>query len=153
MFHRIEHTALSVSSLERSVAFYRDVIGMEVVMEVDFSDETLGKVNGLAGCRARVVHLKLGGTALELFEYREPKGRSAARELRQCDTGFIHIGFRVTDIHRHCAELREKGVRFFGEPLRIRPGTFVVYFEGPDGEVCEMRQVPDEECGDGREKT
>ena len=147
MFQRIEHTALSVSDLERSVAFYRDLIGMEVVMEVDFSDETLGAVNGLAGCKARVVHLKLGPSVLELFEYREPKGSDAAAQLRQCDTGYIHIGLRVTDIHRHYAELRAAGVRFFSEPVEIRPGTFIVYFEGPDREVCEMRQVPDREPG------
>jgi catechol 2,3-dioxygenase-like lactoylglutathione lyase family enzyme len=145
MFHRIEHTGLSVSNMERSLAFYRDVIGMDVVLQVDFSDERLGKITGLAGGKATVVHLKLGETVLELFEYREPKGRAAARELRQCDTGFVHVGFRVTEIHRHYEEMKAAGVRFFSEPVEIRPGTFVVYFEGPDKEVCEMRQVPDEE--------
>ena len=131
--------------MERSLAFYRDVIGMAVVLQVDFSDERLGKITGLAGGKAKVVHLKLGETVLELFEYREPKGRAAARELRQCDTGFIHIGFRVTDIHRHYEKMKAAGVQFFSEPVEIRRGTRVVYFEGPDKEVCEMRQVPDEE--------
>ena len=145
MFHRIEHTALSVSSLERSLAFYRDLIGMEVTLEVDFDDETLGIVNGLRDCKAKVVHLHLGGTVLELFEFREPKGRPLARERRQCDTGFIHLCFRVTEIHRHFRELAERGVYFYSEPLEIRPGTFIVYFQGPDGEVCEMRQIPVEE--------
>ena len=145
VFQRIEHTALSVADLERSVAFYRDLIGMEVVMEVDFSDEKLGIVNGLAGCKARVVHLRLGESVLELFEYSRPKGRAAAVERRQCDTGYIHIGLRVTDIHRHYGEMKAKRVRFFSEPMEIRPGTYILYFEGPDGEVCEMRQVPSEE--------
>jgi len=145
VFHCIDHTALSVSSLERSLAFYRDLIGMEVVFEVDFDDETLGIVNGLHGCKAKVVHLKLGATVLELFEYRRPRGKPSARERRQCDTGFIHIGFRVTDIQKHYEEMRTQGVRFLSEPLEIRPGAFIVYFEGPDGEVCEMRQVPIEE--------
>jgi len=143
LFRRIEHTALSVSDIERSLAFYRDLIGMRVVLEVDFDDETLGAVNGLAGCKARVVHLKLGESVLELFQYRQPEGRAAARDLRQCDVGFIHIGFRVTDIHRHCAEMKAKGVHLFSDPMEIRPGTFIVYFRGPDGEVCEMRQVAD----------
>ena len=42
-------------------------------------------------------------------------------------------------------ELAERGVYFDSEPLEIRPGTFIVYFQGPDGEVCEMRQIPVEE--------
>ena len=145
MFHRIEHTALSVGDLQRSLAFYRDVIGMRVVLEVDFFDETLGRVNGLTGCKAKVVHLMLGETVLELFEYHRPQGKPSARERRQCDTGFIHIGFRVTDIQKHYEEMRAQGVHFLSEPLEIRPGTFIVYFQGPDGEMCEMRQVPIEE--------
>ena len=143
MFERIEHTALSISDLERSLAFYCDLIGMQVVLEVDFADETLGAINALTGCKARVVHLKLGDTVLELFKYSEPPGRPVAEQLRQCDLGFIHIGFRVTDIHRHYREMKTKGVRFFSEPTELRPGTFIVYFEGPDREVCEMRQVPE----------
>ncbi len=144
MFHCIEHTALSVSDLERSLAFYRDLIGMRVVMEVDFSDHVLGTVNGLTGCQAKVVHLKLGETVLELFQYREPVGRPLER--RQCDLGFIHIGFRVSDLRQHYADLKAKGVHFFSEPIQVRPGTFIVYFQGPDGEVCEMRQVQQQEA-------
>lgn len=143
MFHRIEHTALSVASLDRSLAFYRDLIGMKVVLDVDFSDERLGIVNGLTGCKARVAHLKLGPSVLELFEYREPRGRNLKQ--RQCDLGYMHICFRVTQIHELCRSLKARGVEFFSEPLEVRPGTFIVYFCGPDGEVCEMRQVGNEE--------
>lgn len=143
MFHRIEHTALSVANIDRSHTFYRDLIGMETVFDVDFSDERLGVVNGLAGCKARVVHLKLGPSVLELFEYREPRGRDLDR--RQSDLGYMHICFSVTQIHELCASLKARGVEFFSEPLEVRPGTFIVYFCGPDGEVCEMRQVGNEE--------
>lgn len=143
MFHRIEHTALSVADMDRSLAFYRDIIGMEKIFDVDFSDERLGVVNGLAGCKARVVHLGLGPSVLELFEYREPRGQDLGQ--RQCDLGFMHIGFRVTKIHDLHDSLKAKGVRFLSEPLEVRPGTFIVYFRGPDGEVCEMRQVGNEE--------
>lgn len=143
MFHRIEHTALSVANIGRSLAFYCDLIGMAVVFDMDFSDERLGVVNGLVGCKARVVHLKLGPSVLELFEYCDPRGRDPER--RQCDLGYMHICFRVTQIHELCRSLKARGVEFFSEPLEVRPGTFIVYFSGPDGEVCEMRQVGNEE--------
>ena len=142
MFHRIEHTALSVANMDRSLAFYRDLIGMKAVLDVDFSDDLLGTVNGIAGCKARVVHLELGSSVLELFEYREPRGRASDR--RQCDLGYTHVGFRVTQIHELYRSLKAQGVEFLSEPVEVRPGTFIVYFRGPDGEVCEMRQVGDE---------
>jgi hypothetical protein len=32
-------------------------------------------------------------------------------------------------------------VRFLGKPVEFRPGVWIFYFFGPDGEVCEMRQT------------
>lgn len=37
--------------------------------------------------------------------------------------------------------LKEKGVKFLGEPFEIRPGVFVAYFHGAESEVCEMREI------------
>ncbi len=60
--------------------------------------------------------------------------------MRQCDIGFSHIGFEVNDIHRHIKELKEMGVEMLGETVEFRPGVWVAYFRGPDGEVVEFRQ-------------
>ena len=51
-----------------------------------------------------------------------------------------HIGFVSTDVRADYARLKGQGVTFFGEPVEFRPGVWVVYFYGPDGEVCELRQ-------------
>ena len=136
----LEHFALSVSDLERSLTFYRDFIGMKVVLEVDFSDDRIGRIIGVPGAKCRVVHLKLGDAVLELFQYYHPLGKKIASEHRQCDNGFIHIGFKVTDIHKHIGQLKKRDIELLGESVEIRPGTWVVYFRGPDDEVCEFRQ-------------
>jgi len=143
MIHSLEHVALSVSDMERSLQFYRDFIGMEVVFEVDFDDERIGRITGMPGAKCKVVHLRLGDGTLELFQYLDPVGKRIPQKRLQCDQGFTHIGLKVTDIHRHVQELKERGIELLGELIEVRPNAWVVYFRGPDGEVCEYRQVPE----------
>ncbi|HUV08082.1 MAG TPA: VOC family protein, partial [Spirochaetia bacterium] len=59
----------------------------------------------------------------------------------QADHGFIHIGFTSNDVPADYSRLKEKGVEFLSEPLEFRPKVWIVYFYGPDGEVCELRQT------------
>jgi len=135
------HVGLSVSDMERSVEFYRDIIGMEVVLELDISDDRIARVVGVPGTRCRITHLKLGDGVLELFHYYEPVGENKARGMRQCDYGIVHIGFEVDDFHNRLRRLQKNGVEFLGEPVEFRPGVWVLYFKGPDGEVCELHDV------------
>jgi catechol 2,3-dioxygenase-like lactoylglutathione lyase family enzyme len=135
------HVGLSVSDLERSKAFYCNMLGMEVVLELDISDDRQARVVGVPGTKCRIVHLRLGDGVLELFEYYEPQGENVARRTRQCDRGIVHIGFEVDDFHHRLDQLRCTDLEFLGEPVEFRPGVWVVYFRGPDGEVCELHDV------------
>lgn len=138
----LEHVGLSVSDLDRSLAFYRDVLGFEVERIIEPSaDLPLGEVVGMPGCLARIAHLQSEKGMLELFEYQRPRGRSIPEDRTQADKGFIHIGFTSADARAEYRELKEQGVRFISEPVEFRPGVWIFYFYGPDGEVCEMRQT------------
>lgn len=143
MIKGIEHVGLSVADLERSLAFYRDLLGFELLRVLDCAPEgDLGTVVGMPGCRARVAHLLLGGRMLELFEYAEPRGRVQADNACQADHGWIHTGLTSTDTRADYAQLREHGVEFLSEPVEFRPDVWIVYFKGPDDEVVELRQTP-----------
>ncbi len=136
--------ALSVSSLERSVAFYRDLFGLEVIRVLESGPESrLGEVVDLPGCHARIAHLRLGNSMLEVFEYKEPRGETLPPGRRQADHGWIHLGFRSTDVRADYASLKAKGVQFLSAPVEFRPGVWIVYFRGPDGEICELRETPE----------
>ena len=138
----MEHAALSVADIDRSIAFYRDLLGMEVMRVIESGPQMrLGDIVGLPGCSARIAHLKSGGMMLELFEYVDPRGKPIPRDRIQADHGFIHAGFTSTDARADYARLLSQGVEFLGEPVEYRPGVWVVYFRGPDGEVCELRQT------------
>ena len=138
------HSAIGVSSMERSIAFYKDLLGMKVLMDLDISDDRIGRVIGEPGAKCRIVHLTSGDAVLELFEYSTPKGVNRVKNLKQYDKGLTHIGFEVTGFHQLVAKLKDNNVEFLSEPVEFRPNVWVVYFHGPDGEVCELREMPKE---------
>ena len=140
MFERMDHVALSVSDMERAIAFYRDTMGFEVVFDREFG-APMARLIAVPEADVRIVHLRLGEAMLELFHYRMPAGRPRPENHRQSDLGLTHLGFIVSDFCGTYAMLKEKGIAFVGEAVEIRPGVRVAYFYGPEGEVCEMREI------------
>lgn len=146
MITELEHAALSVANLDRSIEFYRDTIGFRLIRIIEpRGDARLGTVAGIPGAMARIAHLRLGSAMLELFEYVSPRGAPVAPDRTQADRGWIHIGLRTDDARADCEKLKSKGVSFISGPVEFRPGVWVAYFRGPDGELCELRQTPNDE--------
>ena len=138
---RCEHAALSVSSLEKSIAFYVDMLGFEPSEIIECPPERgLGNVVRIPGCSARIAKLKLGAMGLELFEYLDPRGRPMAPNRTQADLGLTHLGFASEDIQADYQRLRKQDVKFYSPPVEYRPRVWNAYFYGPDGETCELRQ-------------
>ena len=135
----MEHVGLSVSDLEKSTRFYCNNFSFKVIRTVE-GTELLGKVVGMPGCKATIVHLGKGDSVLELFHYRDPIGELIPPERKQADKGFSHIGFRSSDVRKDYAKMKEDGVRFFSEPVEFRKNVWLCYFYGPDGEVGEIRE-------------
>ena len=96
---------------------------------------------GLPGCSARIAHLDAGSSMLEIFEYLDPRGNRLPADHTQADHGYTHIGFVSTDIQEDYAHLQKHGVKCVSEPIEFRPGVWIFYFYGPDGEVCELREI------------
>ncbi len=140
MFTRLDHVAISVKDMSKCIAFYRDVIGMEKVFDRHF-DVGMAKLIGIEGTKVHIVHMALGDMVIELFDYEYPEGRERRADARQSDYGLTHIGFMVKDFWETYRHLVDRGVEFLGEALEIRPGVFVGYFYGAEGEVCEMREI------------
>jgi glyoxylase I family protein len=139
MIEGIEHVGISVSDLERSTDFYCGILGFKVVRTIEGS-ELLGKITGMPGCRATIVHLAKGSSVLELFKYSEPNGKLIPPERVQADKGISHIGFHSSDVRKDYKKLMDAGVRFISEPVEFRKNVWLCYFYGPDGEVGEMRE-------------
>lgn len=140
----VNHTSFTVSDMERSVAFYRDVLGMTVISDREVDTPFAETVSGIPGARFRVVYLEAGGDRLELIKYYSPPGKPL--NSRTCDTGSAHLAFFVPDLKKAYQELKAKGVSFRSEPLRVGGGPnkdrLTVYFTDPDGIALELIGTP-----------
>jgi catechol 2,3-dioxygenase-like lactoylglutathione lyase family enzyme len=147
MITGFHHFAISCSDADRSIAFYRDNFGLEVVSDrIVESAGYVEAVTGVAGARVRIVHLRGYGFNFELLEYMEPRGDMHAREPNH--TGSAHICFVVDDADATCEALRAKGVRVRsrdGRPQAVtggpNDGGKCVYLEDPDGNPVELVQL------------
>jgi catechol 2,3-dioxygenase-like lactoylglutathione lyase family enzyme len=142
----VYHTGFTVSDLERSIAFYRDVLGMRLVRQQQGTAEYLGTITGFPGVRLEIALLvpEGGGAMLELLQYVSHPATATPRETNRPGNG--HLCFKVDDIHAACAHLRRHGVTLISHPTEISAGLhrggFGVYLRDPDGFTVELYQAP-----------
>ena len=141
MIESIHHCALVVSNLDRSIAFYRDVIGMSLQSIAEGQGEANATVQGIPNAHLRVAFLRLGDMRLEIFQYLNPKGRKTIP--RRWNVGAAHLCFTVDNIQKTYEELLDKGVSFVSKPRVVaerRSGRVVraVYFTDPDEYTLEL---------------
>src|SRR6266851_2054583 len=99
------HTSFTVADLDRSLAFFRDALGLEVVFVRDVRADYFDKVVGLEGCEVRAALLRIPRSEhhVELFQYVRPAGE--AHRLRPCDPGSSHLALMVDDLHGFARQL------------------------------------------------
>lgn len=140
------HTGITVSDLDRSIAFYQDILGFEVSEKVFCSGEMFENITGVPGLEMEVVFVRAPGHIVELLCFRKPENRGRST-LRTCDSGFMHIAFKVKDIERVVEAVRAGGFEAVG-PIQTATegppmGLRVVYVRDPDGVVLELIEEPE----------
>jgi catechol 2,3-dioxygenase-like lactoylglutathione lyase family enzyme len=145
----VDSVTINVSDLDRSVAFYRDVLGFTPVGEHEFYGDAYEHLYGVFGLRARTARLRLGDEAIELTQFLAPRGRPAPYDSRANDRWFQHLAIIVSDIDRGYARLREHKVEQASTgPQRLPDwnanagGIEAYYFRDPDGNFLELLQFP-----------
>lgn len=146
----IHHTGYTVSNLDRSLGFYRDLLGCEVIATQEKHGGYLAEIVGYPDAHVRMAHLRAPGSAhvIELFEYLAPKSANAQEEprLEPRDLGTSHISFVVDDLTVIYERLRGAGVEFFSPPVEIdtgiNAGGKALYLRDPDGIPMELFQPP-----------
>ena len=138
---RPHHCGICVEDFDAALAFFSDIVGMQVEGEADHRDEQgLGIVVGLPGAVIRWALLELNGFRVELFRYYNKEGRTI--NIRQSDRGITHLGFEVNDTDEVCRRIRAAGYDTFSEPQDLRGGvTRPVYVHGPEGVVVEFLEI------------
>ena len=143
MIRGIHHVALNTPNFDRMLAFYREVIGFEVVessrMEWSNSRE-IDTIVGIEGSVAKTVMLRAANAYIELFEYQQPKARWPDR-LNPSDHGYTHICLDVDDIQSEYERLSKNGMTFHAPPTSADEGAHTVYGRDPDGNIIELQQL------------
>jgi lactoylglutathione lyase len=172
---RIHHVGITVADLDRSLAFYRELLGMRVLGLSEAED--VGAIVGAPGATARIADLDAGaGQLLELLDYgsgpREGSGDggpSTGPPPGPDTPGTCHVSLQVTDLRAVLARLASAGHPAMGEPIRLGGGgeeyeagahgasiahdlwedCTVVYLRDPDGVIVELLEHAPEATGPG----
>ena len=140
-----DHTGITVSNLERSLAFWWDVLGFELSHSAHQKGELAHQITGVEGAEIKLAVLRApGGHKIELLEYLAPPDRTRGN-LRPCDVGSVHVALLVDDLDLVLERIAASGWKAAGKPQTLtrgpNTGKRVVYVRDPDGATIELMQV------------
>ena len=122
---RLLHTMVRVGDLDRSIAFYTDVLGMKLLRRQDYPE---GKFT--------LAFLGYGGEASNTVIELTYNWGVAEYEL---GNGFGHIALEVDDVYRAADEIRQRGGTILREAGPMNAGTTIIAFVAdPDGYPIEL---------------
>ena len=140
---RLTHIGICVSDLQRSLRFYRELLGFRLEHELHVEGEPSDTLLRLRGVTLDAVYLQRDGVRIELLRFASPPA-PPARSRSMHEHGLTHLSFRVADMDATLAALRAAGERVLEETVVRIPqfqaaACFVV---DPDGQLIELVQSP-----------
>ena len=148
MVERIYHVGLTVSDLDRSIAFYRDILGLEFQGEIFMAGEETDRLFRMKDTKARVAYLNgskaIEAPPIELIQFVDNKVKKVKGNL--FTTSISEVCFYTDDIDSVYKTLVENHVECLSEPqyFDFRADGFgesrAFYFRDPDGIILEMMQ-------------
>src|SRR5215471_240656 len=149
LIYAVDAVGMTVADMDRSLAFYTQVLSFEPVSDVEVTGSAYEHLQGVFGLRMRVVRLRLRDEAIVLTEYLAPRGRPIPADTRSHDHWFQHIAIIVSDMERAYGWLRQHKVEHASTgPQRLpgwnatAAGIQAFYFKDPDGHPLEILQFP-----------
>lgn len=133
IFHGIEHVGIVVPDLQKSLGFWRDIVGYECTEPVELVKDLM------------ISFVKLGGHELELIMPIAP-GTEQYDFLQSHPNGAVHhLCLRTPNITEAISYLESKGIKTREEsPLKLDNGTLIIFVseETTFGTLLEIFQPP-----------
>ena len=144
----ISHVAIGVREMEQSLPFYRDLLGLEVMLD---TVEKLGTGRDGRERKRRAVYMRWGRgpqagfLVLSQTLEREPSGAP----LRLDQVGLHHFSFWVDDLRARAEKLTAAGIKFLIQPYEADTLAYgegkggkvlTCLFEDPDGTILQFDQ-------------
>jgi methylmalonyl-CoA/ethylmalonyl-CoA epimerase len=126
LFVCIDHVGVAVPDLDEALAFYTDVLGMRV------QHQETNEEQGVREAMVAVGDPAAGGACIQLLAPVDD-GSTIARFLERSGPGLQQLAYRVTDVERVSAVLRERGLRLlYDEPRRGTAGSRINFVHPKD---------------------
>jgi catechol 2,3-dioxygenase-like lactoylglutathione lyase family enzyme len=145
----VDSVGIPVSDMERSRAFYSDVLGFRQIADREVFGEPYEKLYGIFGVRLRSVRMQLGDEFIELMQFQTPRGRPLPGDSRSNDHWFQHVAIIVSDMDKAYAVLRAHHVGYASTAPQRLPdwnpnagGIRAFYFRDPDNNNLEVLAFP-----------
>lgn len=141
MITGLAHTAICVPDVEAAVAWYRDVLGLQVLsppylMEGDEVARDMGELIPEPRLKGAIVGVPGDGDrVLELIEYPGAEGADVRRDAALIDHGITHVALVCTDIEATRQDLAAKGVEFIVKGVADIARLRTTWFRDPWGVV------------------
>ena len=121
------HSGIIVKSMESSVNFYKNILGLELIQEFTDESEYINKITGITDGVAHFVKLRMpDGTVLELLEY--PTHPTESHNLSIINVGICHIALQVDSAELMYTKLVRKGIKVLSKPILSSEGIATVFF-------------------------
>lgn len=137
-----DHTAIVVSDLERSLAFYTDLLGFRIAGRSLNQGPGQDRLDGLEGCLVDVVALAPGTVPtphVELLHYQSPPGREAVKPPLANDIASVRQVHQVTGLEGVVVRLEAAGTHFVSEGMiDLKTGEKAAAFRDPDGHMIVL---------------
>lgn len=147
MVTRTHHIGFTVKDLDRSVRFYQEGLGLELINRIPGPNPYQSKITGYPDTHLAIAFFKLPGSdaPLELIQYVAPAGEPLDMETNRPGNG--HFGVVVDDLEGTIKRLQAYGGKLQSPEIVSIPtgpnkGAKVVYFRDPDGITVELFQYP-----------
>ena len=141
MIKDIRHTGIVVVDLEASLHFYRDLLGFQIVKQMEEAGDYIDNISSLRNVKVTTVKLTSpSGQMIELLKYHSHPAEQKMREI--CEIGISHIAFTVDDLDFEYERLKDKGIQFNSPPQLSTDGYAKVTFcRAPEGTLIELVEV------------
>jgi catechol 2,3-dioxygenase-like lactoylglutathione lyase family enzyme len=153
---RVGCPSISVTSLDRSVAFYTSVLDFQLVKREDSSQTAKLAPGASPQVSARTAELSLGAECLAITQYSKPKGKPFPADSRANDYWFEHVAIVVSNMDQAYRRVQAARARFVSNTPQTLPawnkeaaGISAFYFRDPDGHYLELIHFP---AGKGQAK-
>jgi catechol 2,3-dioxygenase-like lactoylglutathione lyase family enzyme len=121
------HVGIITKDIKKSVNFYNQILGLEIIQEFSDSSDYINEITGLTNATAHFVKLKTqDGAVLELLEY--PTHKTEPVDVSIINVGVLHIALRVENADKAYEHLMKIGVKTLSKPVISSEGIAKVFF-------------------------